>query len=787
MYLARRDNLVASARDLASDYEDDEANDKQEAVQVLRSNTKAISQSVNFIDKADAKENCPLSYSERAVGHLIGADPELIDCNAFRQVVAKQRENLNGPLSLTVSILFFFSFANAAFLHEDITNSFILETGIRNWLTEGLNDVESTRDVWTWLNDTVVPRLFDQEDVQGRPLTDKRLWSKVLAYNQLQGPMRLRLLRSKAESCNITAPYAGRMLCYPQFTSSRETFGRRHLNIEVAEPTPDEYAGGTVTLQQRTDYYDFSFHATGTEAYDRRLREAPVQVFYSALPGGSEDDSYNAFIFPNTNRSLIQDHMNYLYGMGWLDPQSKSLQVKALLVNPEVGRPRLIQIQVDIYFSRGGGILAQTDMMSLFLEAHYDAFSIGVDMIFIVMLLAYTVTDIHQRVQHARRKELIKGFTTKPMGSMLQMSTILGGWVCVGAYAIYGQRLSGILDQYERMLDLQLKDTPADYPEQRVLAMEMQASVSDTLNIHAYSQLMISYYHLVLTARFFTAFRVQPRLGVVLGTLQSSLMDILHTVIVLIPTFIAYSLCGVLIFGRRLEEFSHPQLAIGTCFKMLVEGEYDWPRLSEKDWVTAAVWAWSFMVLMVVLMVNLLLAIIMDVYTEKRKQAGASHTICHTFRALVTRLWHWRRWVPTRTLEQSLSSMERLVTKQDLRTKFPGIASAQLDDLIIACDAEVHSRSGGAREATEVMRLATAARLTLTKVTSEIQQLCDESSAKTAAAYRPCTRKRGYIQYLSERMAMQNHKLLAVQWQLQQLSWQWNVAKMVKGGARKIL
>merc|ERR1712187_1013488 len=35
--------------------------------------------------------------------------------------------------------------------------------------------------------------------------------------------------------------------------------------------------------------------------------------------------------------------------------------------------------------------------------------------------------------------------------------------------------------------------------------------------------------------------------------------------------------------------------------------------------------------------------------------------------------------------------------------------------------------------------------------------------------------RKGWLQYVAERMALQNHWLLLAQWKLQQLQWQWSV------------
>merc|ERR1719262_543716 len=70
-------------------------------------------------------------------------------------------------------------------------------------------------------------------------------------------------------------------------------------------------------------------------------------------------------------------------------------------------------------------------------------------------------------------------------------------------------------------------------------------------------------------------------------------------------------------------EFSSVQKSIGTCFAMLL-GDFQWSLLAMEHFMTAAMWFVLFMGLVLLVMLNMILAIVMDVYTEVRAATGAA-------------------------------------------------------------------------------------------------------------------------------------------------------------------
>lgn len=307
----------------------------------------------------------------------------------------------------------------------------------------------------------------------------------------------------------------------------------------------------------------------------------------------------------------------------------------------------------------------------------------------------------------------------------------------------------------------------------------LHLSADNMASFSRWFRILQAEYHLVLMFRFFTAFSAQPRLGVVTSALGDCLVDIIHFLIVLLPTFLAYAISGVFVFGRRMEEFATIDASIGICFKMAMEGEFDWDNLALRDYWTAALWTWTFMVLLVLLMISMVLAIVMDVYTAKRKAAGQSETIGVTIWNIITRIRNGRVWVSNRELIEAGSEAERLISRQDLLTKFPGMCDAQLDTFIMAVKYQTELDSAAGMDLSDSMKMTMAVKLSIDKLNEDLKALQDGAFSGADAA--GGDEQAPWLTSLAEQMAANSHWMLGIQWQLQQLSWQWAAMEATHG------
>merc|ERR1740121_3419640 len=161
----------------------------------------------------------------------------------------------------------------------------------------------------------------------------------------------------------------------------------------------------------------------------------------------------------------------------------------------------------------------------------------------------------------------------------------------------------------------------------------------------------------------------------------------MHFLVVFLPTFMAYVISGNLLFGRRIQDFSTIQASTGTCFRIVVENEFEWEQLSEEHFVTSAIWVWSFLIVVVLIMLNMVLAIMLDVYNEVRQAVDSADSVFLFLSQTVRRLWKSREWIGEGALVDLLSEMDgtTTITKADIKEMLPEITNTQLDMLFQAC------------------------------------------------------------------------------------------------------
>jgi hypothetical protein len=124
--------------------------------------------------------------------------------------------------------------------------------------------------------------------------------------------------------------------------------------------------------------------------------------------------------------------------------------------------------------------------------------------------------------------------------------------------------------------------------------------------------------------KFFKAFQANPRLQLVTNTLVRAGSDIFHFLVVFSAVFLGFAVTGHILLGNDLVQFRSFAASIDTCFIVLM-GEFGWYEgVSTSDnglesglpYIILMLWFWSYMVFVLLIMINMLLAIILEHYTE---------------------------------------------------------------------------------------------------------------------------------------------------------------------------
>lgn len=217
--------------------------------------------------------------------------------------------------------------------------------------------------------------------------------------------------------------------------------------------------------------------------------------------------------------------------------------------------------------------------------------------------------------------------------------------------------------------------------------------------------------------RFFKAFQANKRLQLMTNTLLKAAPDIFHFAFVFLVIFVGFALTGHILFGGDLVQFCSLTSSINTAFTVLM-GDFAW-YMDQKDsagglrsqmpfWLMAG-WFWLFMIFVLLIMLNMLLAIILDHYTElvQLSRSADDVTIWDQAYAYVKNSWKNRKFIPLYNILLQLEDPdnpfhnESYLDAKTLAQNFPNMMKKQADGLLDWLSREAKNVQGSGDDDTD--------------------------------------------------------------------------------------
>lgn len=155
----------------------------------------------------------------------------------------------------------------------------------------------------------------------------------------------------------------------------------------------------------------------------------------------------------------------------------------------------------------------------------------------------------------------------------------------------------------------------------------------------------------------------QPRMGTITRTLEAASVDLLHFVIYFFIVFFGYAIYGHTVFGKSIEQFRDIGTSLDTMFNVLVgDASIDSYLLQLKGWdlITAVVFWWTYVFVVLFITLNLLVAIIVEAYENvKKADDGAPSIILEIWWILRSKVWRVL-FSPYKTNAQIMRAFEAL-------------------------------------------------------------------------------------------------------------------------------
>ena len=142
---------------------------------------------------------------------------------------------------------------------------------------------------------------------------------------------------------------------------------------------------------------------------------------------------------------------------------------------------------------------------------------------------------------------------------------------------------------------------------------------------------------LTMLFRFLKVLDFQPRLALVSATISKAAVNLYYFFIVFLSQVGGFAVCGYLIFGKSSPFFSSPQNAITTCINMFMGDLSADDQMSETHMVLSwKIYYSSFLCITFFVLLNILLAIIVDAYVEVKDAAAAGSGVSEDLLKIIT-------------------------------------------------------------------------------------------------------------------------------------------------------
>eukprot|EP00746_Dinoflagellata_sp_MGD_P167281 gnl/MRDRNA2_/MRDRNA2_97777_c0_seq1.p1 gnl/MRDRNA2_/MRDRNA2_97777_c0~~gnl/MRDRNA2_/MRDRNA2_97777_c0_seq1.p1 ORF type:complete len:988 (+),score=181.49 gnl/MRDRNA2_/MRDRNA2_97777_c0_seq1:73-3036(+) len=552
-----------------------------------------------WIQQGKGKKRRTISAREVAFYHGIPR-------GLFRDYVRAEIAEANACLGLPFTLLMVASYAFMAIAHDNAPHIRAVEDSIdfdiqnnANFAFAGvgyndgpymghkdINDVNSIADFWSWMVKGFVPLVFQQSRGfhEGHDYTDERFKKASVEW----GP---------AER--------GRMLFYNRIVGGVRMRQERSGEADDALPCN---AGHSSLLGF---YAEKCVHGHGYEL-DPEMMVARVTT----------DPKRHAWLYVYEDMDVLQDKLLRLEASAWLDRNTRKIEIAFPVYNAEFGLHTLMT--VNFFFSRGGHIHKKVIPFSNWADWHdtwYYGFYDGIWIACLLYILVSEIRDMRRVIKANGFGALYTDYLN--IWNVVDWSSVGGGVIILGMFGGSVQMTKGVNDQMVLIGKLSLPSEADRYNslvEEFVNLMDISTSYIHKL------KLALALYPLVIIFRLFKAFSAQPRLAVVTKTMKNAMSDLLHFMLVFCSVFISFVIAGVVLFGREVSGFVTFPRAMNSCFRLML-GDIDWDTISEVGRMEAGFWMWCFFIIVVLLMLNMLLAIVMDHYCQVKESSGNAETL----------------------------------------------------------------------------------------------------------------------------------------------------------------
>lgn len=516
------------------------------------------------------------------------------------------------------AVVFIGNFLLVMWLHLDVRHVFELEHAIKVELTDkpfGAHsqryyDIRTAAEFWDWLENGLLPTVIGHTDAAGHTLPHRE-WGYFVQYNRVIGGVRVSQKRSETKKCDYSDFDKLYDECHPIQTTDKSTFGYP----ECSSPE----------FQAALDDWDLNNNMTA--CYDASKFQGAVDL------ASGEGFTYRKGTFAMwidllDTDDVIAKRVEYLEDRHFLDKQTKSLEIELLAYNAQT-EPLICRAILKFKFDRVGLIVPSAEIETVPLDPYHSDLwlKIALEVCYVAMymhIFLYEFRMIKRKWrEHGRaalRLHYLSGF--KSVGHWIDVANIAVGttvsalWVRFIINLRTVRRLLRSLDRPEG--DPSYDDLEAGaWSRYRDDVFDAESSVGDSIVTMQLLRTFSALTLLIMVGRLFRAWNGIPLYKSVSQTIMNASSRLVSFAVIFAFLVLVFSGCGMLAFGQQLVEFHTFSSSVVATLIIISTGDADlYQRQRLVDPFLANLWHWILIMVLNVVCLNLLLAVLVQSYSE---------------------------------------------------------------------------------------------------------------------------------------------------------------------------
>jgi len=494
---------------------------------------------------------------------------------------------------------------------------------------KNIEDVNSIADFWSWFNMGLVPIFWPQgwdvNEIRNNAMMECINPDRNMALKWWGGFEGLHENVSEAQERAIyecASRYYGRVA----FQQDTKDFFGGQGDFTGTYLLFHKIIGGVRLRQERTPLIDckqgveemrgaaYKGHCVQTMDYwlKPELHNALIiDESFVNRPGG---ETYH--LLSRKSQDEIRAELSGLENRAWFSPQTAKIEL--LFTTYNANEDLVTATYILFFLNRGGHIHKVVEPVSFYLDPYHGLwFCYAFDIAWAALCLKLLLEESWEILKHWRQLGLAKGcFIYTSIPNMVDWVSI-GFTIFLVTFWLVHLRLLGDVKEMLTAADTSIQGSWANQSDRDAFFSLVDQCVQETHLL----RFVLAIYPFVIVSRFFKAFSSQPRLAMVTKTLGKASTDIIHFGVVFGTVFIIFAFSAMILWGQELQDFANEMRSLQSVFRILL-GDFDWELLHNIGRAQAYMWFWTFIWLVNLVMLNMLLAIIMDVYTDVKAGIG---------------------------------------------------------------------------------------------------------------------------------------------------------------------